>query len=214
MSYLLPPDHAFAGLARHGYQVIAADPAWSYESKRTGGSMKSGAAAHYATLSTDAICALPVRDLAAKGGSCLFLWATVPLLPDAFRVMESWGYKYRTMLTWHKTGRLGLGYWWRGNTEHVLFGVRGKIPAFRMAEQNHITAPKGRHSAKPLEFRALIDRAATKAGLTGKVELFAREAAEGWHRWGLEAPAAQSPADMVSLPVVAEPSQGTGGVAA
>ncbi len=184
----LAAPHPFGGLTP-GYNVLMIDPPWSYRNKKTGGSMKSGAAAHYATLTTDEICALPVRDLADKKGSVLFLWGTVPMLPDAFRVMEAWGYKYKTMLTWRKVMSLGMGYWWRGQCEHLLFGIRGKVPAFRMQECNFIQSKAGKHSAKPVEFRELIDRAAAKGGLMRKVELFAREAAPGWDRWGLEAPA-------------------------
>ena len=63
------------------YRIIYADPPWSYKNKRTGGSMKSGASSKYPTMSVDDICDLPVKDIAHEN-SVLFLWATVPLLPE------------------------------------------------------------------------------------------------------------------------------------
>ena len=76
----------------------------------------------------------------------------------------------------------GMGFWWRGQTEHLLFGVKGKIKAFRMQEKNIIEVKIGRHSEKPEEFRQLIERATPH--LTRKIELFATKKYEGWHSWG------------------------------
>ena len=79
---------------------------------------------------------------------------------------------------------LGMGFWWRGQCEHLLVGIKGKIKPFRMQEPNFIQAKVERHSQKPELFRALIDRA-TKT-LNGKVELFARKETEGWDVFGNE----------------------------
>lgn len=163
------------------YQVIYADPPWWYRNKKTGGSMKSGAASKYPTMTTTEICKL---NIPAAKNAVLFLWATVPMLPDAFKVMEAWGYKYKTMLTWRKTGRKGLGYWFRGATEHLLFGIKGKIGAFRMIDDNIIEASVGQHSTKPEEFRQLIERATPH--LQAKLGLFARKESPGWDVFGNE----------------------------
>jgi len=163
------------------YQIIYADPPWSYKNKKTGGSMKSGAEAKYPTMSIDDICKLPIRDIADKN-SVLFLWATVPLLPEAFKVMDAWGYKYKTMLTWRKIMSLGMGFWFRGQTEHLLLGVKGKVKAFRIQKANFIQCKAGSHSTKPVEFRSLIDM----TGLEPKIELFARQKTKGWDVWGNE----------------------------
>lgn len=147
--------------------------------------MKSGAAQHYETMPTDQICAVNVPK---ERNSVLFLWATVPMLPDAFLVMKAWGYKYKTMLTWRKVMSQGMGYWWRGQTEHVLFGIRGTVPAFRMQEKNIIEAKVRRHSQKPDEFRELFNRAGDKGNLHNRLSMFARgEAIPGWDQFGLEA---------------------------
>lgn len=163
------------------YQVIYADPPWSYANKRTGGSMVSGAAQQYQTMTTDEICEM---EIPAEKNSCLFLWATVPLLPDGLKVMESWGYKYKTMITWRKIMSLGMGFWWRGQTEHLLFGVKGKVKAFRMQEANIIQCKVGKHSSKPHEFRQLIERATPH--LPDKLEMFARMEWPGWDSFGNE----------------------------
>ncbi len=163
------------------YQIIYADPPWSYRNKKTGGSMKSGALAKYPTMTVKEICELPVMDIADKN-SVLFLWATVPLLPEALEVMKAWGYKYKTMLTWRKIMSLGMGFWFRGQTEHLLLGVRGKVKAFRIQKPNFVQSKVGPHSQKPIEFRSLIDM----TGLSPKIELFARKKTEGWDVWGNE----------------------------
>jgi len=163
------------------YQIIYADPPWSYKNKRTGGTMQSGAANKYSTMSVGDICALPVSDISDRN-SVLFLWATVPLLPEALEVMKAWGFKYKTMLTWRKIMSLGMGFWFRGQTEHLLLGVRGKVKAFRIQKPNFVQCKVGRHSQKPQEFRDLIEM----ASLQPRIELFAREKTDGWDVWGNE----------------------------
>ncbi len=167
------------------YQVIYADPPWSYKNKNTGGSMKSGSSAKYKTMTLEEIKELPIKDIQSKN-SVLYLWATVPLLPEAFSVMDAWGYTYKTMITWRKIMSLGMGYWYRGQTEHLLLGIKGKIKAFRVQEPNFIQSKVGKHSEKPDEFRKLIDRSV--GNLSPKIELFARKKTEGWDVWGDEVP--------------------------
>lgn len=104
------------------YNVIYADPPWEYRNKKTGGSMKSGAESKYSTMSVDEICNLKIP--AAKD-SVLFLWCTVPMINEGLKVMSSWGFKYKTMILWRKIMSLGMGFWWRGQCEILLFGVRG-----------------------------------------------------------------------------------------
>lgn len=163
------------------YQVIYADPPWRYGNKNTGGSMKSGSSSKYPTLSLEELINL---DVPSDKNSVLFLWVPVPLLPEGLKLMEALGYKYKTTITWEKTGRLGMGFWWRGQCEYLLFGVKGKIKAFRIQEKNILSLPVLKHSEKPDEFRQLIERA-TK-NMPYKLELFARKKVEGWISWGNE----------------------------
>lgn len=157
----------------HRYQIIYADPPWTYENKKTGGSGTSGAATKYSTLSLEEIKNLPVKGIADKD-AVLFMWAVVPLLPEALQVIEAWGFKYKTMITWRKIMSLGMGYWFRGQTEHLLFATKGKVKAFRCQRANFYECKAGEHSAKPEYFRRLIDEATKQMELRNKIELFAR----------------------------------------
>lgn len=163
------------------YKVIYADPPWSYRNKKTGGGHTSGAIQKYSTMSTDEICNMKIP---ANKDSVLFLWATVSLIEDAFKVMNAWGFKYKTMITWRKIMSMGLGYWYRGQCEHLLFGIKGKVKAFRMQEANFLQLKALRHSEKPNEFRQLIERS-TKS-LNPKLEMFARKKFSGWDVFGNE----------------------------
>lgn len=167
------------------YNVIYADPPWSYKNKNTGGSLVSGAAAKYPTLTQEDLKTLPIKDIADKD-SVLFLWATVPLLPEALDVMNAWGFKYKTMITWRKIMSLGMGYWFRGQTEHLLLGTRGKVKAFRSQKINFIQAKALKHSEKPLEFKTLIEEVTKTLPDRRMVELFSRAQQEGWDAIGNE----------------------------
>lgn len=168
------------------YNILYADPGWKYDNQKTGGSHNSGAAQKYTVMTVEEICRLPVPDIAEKD-SVLFLWGTVPMLQEALAVMEAWGFKYKTAIFWRKTGRLGLGYWFRGEIEYLLFGVRGKIKAFRCQLPNFLEVPILGHSEKPEEFRTLIEVAASRTiEPQRRIELFARRRVPGWDTWGNE----------------------------
>lgn len=168
------------------YEIIYADPPWPYRNKKTGGSHKSGSEQHYDVMTMEDIQALPVADLADKR-CALFLWATVPLLPDAIDTMICWGWTYKTSLFWHKLGRLGMGYWWRGQMEVLLFGIRGKVPAFRCQSPNYVDVKPTQHSRKPIEMRNLILGAAVEHLDGPRIELFSRDSSdEDWDHWGGE----------------------------
>jgi len=171
------------------FRCILADPPWSYEAKtppvpelrpcQIRGATPAHVSHYYDTMSVEEICAMPLADMAAPD-SVLFLWATVPLLPEAFMVMKAWGYRYKTMLTWHKLNGKGMGYWCRGVTEHLLLGVRGNVKAFRSLQRNLIECKVGRHSAKPDQFHELIEKVCAPPYL----ELFSRRARPGWSHFG------------------------------
>ena len=79
---------------------------------------------------------------------------------------------------------LGMGYWFRGQVEVLLLGIRGDIKAFRSQSPNFIQSRVGKHSRKPLEVYSLIE----KFGLDPKIELFSRERREGGDSWGNQLP--------------------------
>lgn len=172
------------------YRTILADPPWGEIGG--GATYVRGAQRHYPLMKTDAICNLQVDDAhvkwQAQDNAHLYLWVTNSFLEDGLKVMAAWNFEYRTMITWAKD-RFGLGQYFRGQTEHVLFGVRGNIPyrtkpdGKRAQGTTLITAPRGKHSQKPEELRAMIEIVSPGPYL----ELFARrEDAPGWDFWGNE----------------------------
>lgn len=170
------------------YGVICADPEWRFEpySRETG--LDRAADNHYPTSVTEEICARPVAGIAADD-CVLFLWATVPMLPDALTVMKAWGFAYKSHFIWNKD-KIGTGYWNRNKHELLLIGTRGNIPAPAMGEQAHsvIDAPVRLHSEKPQCFYVMIE--AYFPNLP-KIELNARRPRSGWDSWGNEAPTAE-----------------------
>jgi N6-adenosine-specific RNA methylase IME4 len=164
------------------YGVILADPPWQFQpySRETG--MDRAADNHYPTMSTAEIAAMPIP----AGGDCiLFLWATVPMLPDALKVMAGWGFVYKSCLFWKKD-KAGTGYWTRNRVELLLIGTRGDIPAPAPGDQppQLIEAPIGRHSEKPAIFAEYIEKFYPDVP---KLEMFARTSRRGWDCWGNEA---------------------------
>ena len=170
-------------LPNEKYKCILADPPWSYDNKKTGRDMKHGAEAKYPTMALEDICNMDVRGISKKD-SCLFLWATTPLLPDAFEVLNAWGFKYKTAIYWRKIMSLGMGYWFRGQVEVCLLGTRGNLKAFRSQEPNFIQSKARKHSQKPDHLYGIIET----LDLDPKIELFAREQREGWTSWGNQIP--------------------------
>ncbi len=171
------------------YGVIVADPEWRFEpySRETG--MDRVADNHYPTSTIDKIMARDVASLAAKD-CVLYLWATVPMLPQALAVMGAWGFTYKSHHVWVKD-KIGTGYWTRNKHELLLIGTRGSIPAPAPGTQWHsaIEAPRGGHSAKPEIFLRMVEELFPNVP---KIELNRRGPARpGWSAWGLEAEAAE-----------------------
>ena len=178
------------------YSVIYADPPWSYRQCGTGPKSRGNAVQHYHTMAVEDICALPVQRLAGGGGCALFMWATFPTIPDALRVMQAWGFEYKTAaFVWVKKNRKsgtpfwGIGAYTRANAEVCLLGI---TPDFKAKEQikSHavhqiVEEPIQAHSVKPDEVRKRI---VTLMGDVPRIELFARQRATGWDAWGDELP--------------------------
>lgn len=159
------------------FPTILADPPWRYGNTSTRGAAEN----HYPTMTIEELCALDVASLAADDAH-LYLWTTNSFLREGFQVMDSWGFDYKTCLTWVKP-QMGMGNYFRGSTEHILFGVRGRLPTLRNNQMNWIEARRGRHSAKPDLFYELIETCSPGPYL----EMFARTARLGdWHYWGNE----------------------------
>ena len=169
------------------YQIIYADPPWSYGDKMLG---HQGAETHYKTMSNKHVCSLNISDISDKD-CCLFIWATSPLLPEAFDAMKSWGFKYKTVaFCWSKHTKnekpvSNLGRWTMGNVELCLLGVKGTPNSWRQDKsiKQLVWAERTKHSKKPEEVRKRIVHL---LGDRPRIELFAREKTEGWDVWGNE----------------------------
>lgn len=171
------------------YDIILADPPWKYAKAETGGSMTSGASYKYPVMELQDILDLRVGEH-AKDNSILFLWGTWPLLPEAIKTIEHWGFRYITIgFVWVKATRgglgffTGMGYYTRGNTEFCLIGKRGSMPVTAHDVSQLIYAPVREHSRKPDEQYGKIERLYPNMKY---LELFARKTREGWDSWGNE----------------------------
>lgn len=163
------------------FPVIYADPPWSYEHCE---SDSRDLANQYPTMELDAIKALPLERIVTSD-AVLFLWATSPKLAEAMGVIEAWGFDYRTSMVWVKD-RIGMGYYARQQHELLLIATKGTPPTPAPSDRppSVVTAPRLEHSAKPNEFRKLIEQ---MYPTLPRIELFARERDEGWQAWGNQA---------------------------
>ena len=160
------------------FRTILIDPPWGKE--RGGGKICRGAQAKYPLMPVKDIIALPVKDIAEENAH-LYLWTTNTCLPDALDCMRAWGFTYKTTITWYKDGNIGLGQYFRGASEHCLFGVRGVLPykildGKRQQGVKCFSAPRGEHSEKPEVMRKMIER----VSYDDYLEIFGRKQVPGW----------------------------------
>lgn len=160
------------------FQIIYADPPWRYSfSKSKSRKIEN----QYETMTLNDIKNL---NIPTDKNCILYLWATAPKLLEALDVMKSWGFTYKTHAIWDKQ-MIGMGYWWRGQHELLLVGTKGKIspPVSEHRESSVYKEKRTKHSKKPLHFKEWINKAFPTYK---KLELFARDRAEGWSVWGNE----------------------------
>ncbi len=168
------------------YGVIYADPPWRFEVwSRETGLGNTSPDNHYPTRDVDGIKEFDVPSIAADD-CVLFLWSTVPHLPQALEVMAAWGFTYVSLFGWIKN-KAGTGYWVRNTLELLLIGKRGNIPCPAQGCQfdSVIEAPVRAHSQKPDRAYEMIEQMFPSLP---RLEMFARAAHDGWDCWGNEAP--------------------------
>ena len=174
-----------AALPEGRFTVLYADPPWSYNDGRTGDRMTAtGALDHYPTMPLADLKALDVPSLAADN-AVLFLWATSPLLEDAFDLCNAWGFRYKAHFVWFKL-KHNLGHYNSVRHELLLICTKGSCTPEHVTLFNSVQIiERTTHSAKPEKFRSIIETLYPSAR---KVELFHRGAApQGWTTWGNEA---------------------------
>jgi N6-adenosine-specific RNA methylase IME4 len=165
------------------FRIIYADPAWSYNDKQDTAQL-GGAAKHYDTMSVSEICSLPVKEISEKD-SVLFLWVTSPLLEDAFTVIKSWGFKYKTSFVWDKV-KHNMGHYNSVRHEFLLIATKGScVPDNKkLYDSVQIIERNNNHSEKPIEFLNIIDDIYTYGN---KLEMFCRNIKKDkWYGWGNE----------------------------
>ena len=177
-------DDIVIQLPKNKYQIIYADPPWSYQPM-----MNSSASDHYNTMSLQEICDLPIAGIADEN-CVLFMWVTLPKLNQFMQVVEAWGFEYKsTAFVWVKQNKksdgffMGLGRWTRANPEICIIATRGSIKRQSAGVRQLQIFPVEQHSKKPDQFRDLI---LELVGDLPRIELFARERADGWDSWGNE----------------------------
>ena len=184
------------------YSILYADPPWSYkvwseDKKQAQGCAKK----HYNTMNVNDICNLPIQSISDPDCK-LFLWATPPCLPESLQVIAAWGFEYKTtVFAWVKTNKrqnqlsfvpddfidrfYGIGHWTASNIELCLGALKpnGRLNRQSKSISQIILAPRREHSRKPDEVRNKI---VELCGDLPRIELFARQQAEGWTSWGNE----------------------------
>lgn len=162
------------------YRIIYADPPWQYRNK--GLDNYGHAERHYPTMSTDDICEMEVNNI-TETDSVLFLWVTSPMLEDGIRVLNAWGFQYKTSMVWDKQ-RMNYGYYVGVQHEFILISTKGKCTPDNKdkLEPSVVSLKRSNvHSEKPEYFRELIDRLYPNGN---RIELFARKKTKGWEVYG------------------------------
>ncbi len=168
------------------YKIIYADPPWQYRESWGNGTNRHT----YPTMTVEEIKNLPVSEITDTEAH-LYLWVTNPFLQEGLDVCKAWGFEYKTLITWVKLYKdhrkeMGMGYYFRSATEHIIFGVKGKMKIRNKTTINVFEEVNPRfytklHSSKPDSVRDMIVRC---SGNLPRIELFARKKSEGWDVWG------------------------------
>ena len=169
------------------YQIIYADPPWSYKDKALAGNR--GACCKYPVMESANISQFPINNLASKD-CILFIWVTMPKLNEVFKLIKEWEFEYKTCaFTWVKKNKVadswfwGMGRWTRANSEICLLATKGKPKRINAGVHSVIDTPIEAHSKKPNEARKRI---VDLMGDIPRIELFARQEFDGWDCWGDE----------------------------
>jgi N6-adenosine-specific RNA methylase IME4 len=135
------------------FLTLVIDPPWRSDWLSESAQATPG----YATMSVEELLALPVLQWAAE--QChLYLWTPNNFMPVACKLVEHWGFAHKQVITWRKP-RWGQGQYFRNQTEHVLFSIKGDLRTRSDSLPNIFDAPIGEHSEKPEEFYELVRKA-------------------------------------------------------
>lgn len=181
-------DDLLAKAAKTKFRTVLADPPWQFQNRTGKMAPEHKRLSRYPTMTLREICDLPVEAIVADTAH-LYLWVPNALLPEGLKVMENWGFSYKSNIVWYKIrkdggpDRRGVGFYFRNVTEVLLFGVRGKnarTMQLGRTQENIISTQKREHSRKPDEQYPLIEGCSPGP----RLEMFARGPRVGWTVWG------------------------------
>lgn len=171
------------------YNLIYADPPWSFDNKRTGGSMSSGASQKYNDMEVHDLCGIQIEDIAADN-CVLLMWWVASMPKEAIYLVDDWCFKIKTMtaFVWNKKTKngkphFGMGYWTRAGSECCLLATKGSPKPVSHSVRSVVDDKVLKHSQKPSIF---ADKAVELCGDVRRIELFARDEKPGWDCWGNE----------------------------
>lgn len=172
------PEELFKNIK---FSTIVIDPPWDVGDEKDVDQF-GRARPTYKTMPIEEIEKLPVDKLSKKDAH-IYLWITNRSLPKGFNLLEKWGFRYITCLTWCKPS-IGMGNYFRGSSEQVLFGVKGSLPLKKKNVGTWFSAkrPDKKHSSKPDEFYKMVE--SCSHGLY--LDMFGRKKRKGWYIWGSE----------------------------
>jgi len=160
------------------YDIVLADPPWKYDHQQA---PNRDVENQYPTADIDTIKS---HSPSTNPDAILFLWATAPKLKEALEVLEAWGFRYVTNAVWDKQ-KIGMGYWFRGQHELLLVGVKGKpgtVPE-HVRRSSVFTDARTSHSKKPVSVYEYIELAFPSRTM---LEMYCRKPRDGWAVWGNE----------------------------
>lgn len=178
------------------FGAILADPPWGFRTFAGEDSVPTLAADPYPTMTLDEMKAISVAAAAAP--NCLMvMWVISSHIPQAIELAEAWDFTYRSLgPVWFKDRfpdqiemfgdgpicDIGMGYWFRQQTEIALVFGRGSPTRLNADVRQVFSTPRRQHSRKPDGVHERIERLVAGPYL----EMFARQTRRGWTAWGNE----------------------------
>jgi len=124
--------------------------------------------------------------------AAMLMWCTSSNVELAIGVLRAWDFTFKSSAVWVKLTPEGkiwssTGLVFRNAHEVLLYGTRGKMPGPQYQPPSVFMYPRGKHSEKPPEIRAEIERMYPDFNAETRLELFSRSDVDGWSHWGFEA---------------------------
>lgn len=162
------------------YEVIVIDPPWQY------GQVDEYSPDYYMTRVASPYPEMDIAEIRnisipAADNCVVWLWTTHKYIFDCRDILEAWGFRPVSVLTWVKD-RMGIGKWLRSQSEYCVMAVKGHPLINLTNETTVLNAKNTGHSVKPEEFYAMVD----KLCIGRKLDYFARKNRDGWDTFGAQ----------------------------